>query len=282
MNERTARSVLIRVLGPVDVVVDGAVERLGSRMERKLLAALALSANHAVSVDQLSHLLWGDRPPPSRANTLQTYVARLRRSLGGDTIVSSDHGYELRVARSELDAVVFDGLAATAASMRMDPAACRSACRDALSLWRGVPFGAFADEDPFRLDAIRLDETRIFLVELMLESEVALGNEELVVGSLEALVAEYPCRERMWELLATALSLCGRRVEALRAIEDFRRALRDVGLEPTEGTRSLEREIFSQDDLVGSRLRFRLSAPASASEPTSTAGAAEEAEAGAW
>lgn len=255
MSASTDKLVMARVLGPIDVVTVDGVVSIGSRLERALFAALALSANHAVSSDQLAEILWGSEPPPSRDNTLQTYVSRLRTTLGGERIATESNSYVLRVADDELDALVFNTLVAKAAAGRNDPAGCLERCESALSLWRGVPFGEFNEEDPFRLEAIRLDEIRLFASELRLQSEIALGNESMVVGSLEALVEEYPYRERLWHLLVVALSLSGRRVEALRACTDLREILAKVGLEPTAAIRRLEDEILAEEPNVRGRLQ---------------------------
>ncbi|MFI7058552.1 AfsR/SARP family transcriptional regulator [Streptosporangium canum] len=48
-----------------------------------MLAALLLDANRVVSVETLSDRLWGQDPPDGARNTLQNYVFRLRRLLGG-------------------------------------------------------------------------------------------------------------------------------------------------------------------------------------------------------
>lgn len=245
---------MIRVLGPIDVVIATRAVTIGSRLERMILAILALSANHAVSSNQLAGILWGDHPPPSRDNTLQTYISRLRLTLGRERIATEASSYTLAVTPEELDALVFESRVAEAATTRGDPARCLLLCRSALALWRGAPFGAFTDEDPFRLEAIRLNELRLFGLELRIECEIELGNEAMVVGSLEALVEEYPYRERFWHLLIVAMSLCGRRVEALRACSSMRDVLGEVGLTPTNEFRQLEDTICSEDQTSQPRL----------------------------
>ena len=75
------------ILGPVEARVDGAALPLGGPKQRALLAILLLNANEPVSRDRLIAGLWGDRPPPSAAQSLDSYVSRLRRVLGTDRIV---------------------------------------------------------------------------------------------------------------------------------------------------------------------------------------------------
>lgn len=255
MSDTTDKLVMVRVLGPVDVVVSGDAVTIGSRLERLLLAAFVESANQAVSTNRLAEILWGAEPPPSRDNTLQTYISRLRATVGGARIATEGDSYILRVAEDEVDAGRFEHLVGAAAAARDDPERCRRLCDQALSLWRGSPFGAFTDDDPFRLNALRLDGIRLFALELNLGSEIALGNEALAVGPLEALVADYPYRERLWHLLVVALSLSGRRVEALRACTDLRQTLAALGLEPTLVIRDLEDEIATEAPDVRSKLQ---------------------------
>lgn len=241
------QAVRIRILGPVDAVAPTGPVTVGGRLEKMLLAALAISANHAVSADALAQILWGDDPPPSRDNTLQTYVSRLRSSIGPERITSENHSYKLTAGRHDLDALEFESLVADATATREDPPQCLRVCKQALLLWRGDPFGDFADTDPFRLEVVRLDDLRLLVIELRLESEIALGREELVTGALEALVEEYPYRERLWHLYVVALALSQRRVEAVRTCNRLRAVLVEVGLEPTAAILRLEEQLLATD-----------------------------------
>lgn len=246
---------LVRVLGPIELEIDGSPVPIGSRMGRLLLAALTLAANHMVSSDQLSMILWRDNPPPSRDVTLHSHLSRLRRLLGPGRITGGDHSYQLTIAVDELDALRFETLVEQALAARDRPRVCRQRCRQALGLWRGSAFGEFGDLDPFRLEAIRLSELRLVVMETRLESELALGEEEVVAGALEAMVEEYPYRERLWNLYIAALALSGRRVEALRSCNRLRGILAEVGLEPTSAIRELEAAIFAEAPQIRTRLR---------------------------
>jgi DNA-binding SARP family transcriptional activator len=248
-----AELVMIRVLGPVDLFTTEGVVAVGGPLERKLLAALAVSANHLVTTDQMSQILWPGEPPRTAAATLQTHLSRLRQHLKGGRITGEDHGYRLDITRAELDALVFEDLVSRATCSGQAEESL-SLCAAALGLWRGVPFGDLADEEPFRLEAIRLDELRLLVMEVRLRAEIGLGRYEIIVGELEALAEEYPYRESFWYLLITALSMAGRRVEALRSYDRLRGILADVGLEPTEDLRRLEERILLEDPAVRPRL----------------------------
>jgi len=87
-----------------------------------------------------------------------------------------------------------------------------------------------------------------------LDADLAEGRQADLVGELEALVREYPLRERLRELLLVALYRSGRQAEALAAYQDARAALVDeLGIEPGKALRELHQAILRQDaalDLV--------------------------------
>ena len=249
---------MVRVLGPVDLMVGGDLVLVGGRHERMILAALAISANHWVTCEQLAHILWGDRPPSSKTNTLQTYVSRLRHRLGGERISGEDHSYKLHVAPEELDGLVFEQKVSEAEESLDQPQSCFEISRSALALWRGPPFGELGDEEPFQLEAIRLNELRLRVMEMQLESRLMSGKPDLAIGALEALVHEYPFRERMWYLLVYGLAITGRRVEALRSYASLGQIVAEVGLQPSSDMRDLEEDILIENPRVRSRLRDAL------------------------
>src|SRR3712207_5440878 len=67
----------IRVLGPVEVLVDGHVRSLRGAGERELLALLALSARRVIAVPALVDALWGEALPVNPGNALQVRVSKL-------------------------------------------------------------------------------------------------------------------------------------------------------------------------------------------------------------
>ena len=238
---------MIRVLGPIDVLTPDGPVAVGGPHARALLGALTIGARHAVSMDHLVFVMWGDEPPTSAHNTVQSYISHLRQVLGAEAVVRVDHSYELLVGPEQIDALVFERLVGDAVDSKDDPDACLEACREALALWRGQPFGDLADGEGFRLEAFRLEELRLVAMELGLSAELSLGHHDMVVGELESAVEEHPYRERLWYLLIEALTRSGRRVEALRACARFRRQLAGAGLEPAEELLPIEQEILRGD-----------------------------------
>jgi DNA-binding SARP family transcriptional activator len=238
----------IRVLGPVDLATPDGVESFGGRLPQTLIATLVIAAGRIVSIDHLIEVMWGDDPPASALNTLQSYVSRLRHLLGADSIRLANHGYVLDVDVKNVDALRFEQLIRSAAGEDCPPEQSRSLCHEALQMWRGVPFGDLADIDPFRLEAMRLDELRMLAMETQLEAELELDHPELVIGALESAVRETPYREHLWFMLIDALTREGRRREALEACGELRRLLAEIGLDGGPNLATLEDRIAQGSD----------------------------------
>jgi DNA-binding SARP family transcriptional activator len=246
-----------RILGSLDALDEGRVVMLGGGKQRALLALFLLHANEPLSTDRLIDELWGERPPATAAKTIQVYVSRLRKALAGagdegsaGAIVTRERGYELELDPERLDAHRFERLVAEGrnefAAGRPEGAA--QALEEAVSLWRGSPLADLAYE-PFAQPAIaRLDDLRVAALEQLIEAKLALGAHAEVVGQLEALIAEHPFRERLRAQLMLALYRSDRQAEALQAYQDARRTLvEELGIEPGERLRELERAILAQD-----------------------------------
>jgi DNA-binding SARP family transcriptional activator/ABC-type oligopeptide transport system substrate-binding subunit len=240
-----------RILGPLEVLDEGRILPLGGAKQRATLAILLLARNQVVSRDQLIDGLWGASPPPTAGPTLDTYVSRLRRVLpDGARLVTQPPGYRLRIEAGELDLERFETLLDQARTARAsgDPGTAADDLREALSLFRGAPLedlahAPFAPEEIGRLDALRLGA-----IEEQLDADLAVGRHAEIVGELESLAARNPFRERLWAQLMLALYRSGRQGEALNAFDRARRVLaEELGLEPGQALRQLQRQILQQD-----------------------------------
>src|SRR4051794_15443147 len=130
--------VSVRLLGPVEVVVDGVATAVVGLRRTAVLAALALNLGHRVAVDQLIDAAWGDAPPPGATATLRSHVSYLRQILGSrDAITVSQHaGYQLDPGTST-DVRLAEQLIAEARN-DPDPARREGLLQDAIALWRGA------------------------------------------------------------------------------------------------------------------------------------------------
>lgn len=233
----TIHEVRYRVLGEVDVVVNGEVRQIGSPNQRLVLSALLAHPNAGVTTSALVSALWDDDPPASALSTLRTYVSRLRRLVGAE-LVADTSGYCLAVDPFEVDATLFE--------QRLDEAATATPGRSlelldgALTMWRGPAFGDHADVPLILGAARRLEELRVSALEARVAALLGSGRSSKAAADATALVAAHPRREGLWITLIDALVTVDRAADAAQAAARARAALADAGLEPGPGLRQAE------------------------------------------
>ncbi|HEX6166989.1 MAG TPA: BTAD domain-containing putative transcriptional regulator [Acidimicrobiales bacterium] len=246
-----------RVLGNLEVVIDGAPVDVGGTQPRTVLAMLLVAGGGVVRADALIDALWGDRPPDSAAGTLQSYMSRLRRALspgargeGAKVLVWEPPGYKLVIDELALDSRRFERGADRGRTLLAegDPAQARAVLDEALALWRGPALLGLNHLDFAWGFAAKLEERRLVATENRIEADLRLGRHAAVVGELGELVAENPLREQFRHHLALALYRSGRQAEALRVLDDARRTLRQqLGIDPSRPLTDLEAAILAQD-----------------------------------
>lgn len=250
---RTVSDLEVTVLGPVAALRMGEQVRLSTK-ERAVLAMLAMQPGRAVAAASLIDRLWGADPPDTAANALQVHVSRLRRTLGHDAVRTEPVGYALAVPAENVDAFRFERLVrdGTAALAEGDPQRASRLMRDALALWQGPALADCGDAAFAAVEAARLEERRLFAVELHLEAELACGRAREVVDELRSLVAQHPFRERLQVTLMTALYQSGRRADALEVYQQARKQLaEELGLEPGAELQRLHLAVLASDPVLG-------------------------------
>ena len=255
----------IRVLGPLEVERVGAVLPIGSPMQRRLLTVLTVARGETVSTDRLVDALWGAQPPESARNGLQTYVARLRRTIGeASLIVTTPTGYALDASCVEVDAWTFRDLVhSIRRSVDADPAAAAAALSEGLAAWRGEAYAEFAD-DVAREAAVQMGELRIEAVELLARSHLLADAPVDALAALDGLSPSATFRESTVLLEARALGMAGRLPDALEALRALRARLADeLGLDPSAAVGDLEHR------LLRGEYTPRLDAALAAQEPAS-------------
>ena len=244
----------VRVLGPLEVAVDGVPADLGGPRQRCVLARLIAGHGQVVSADRLIEDLYADEAPPRALAAVQSYVSHLRRALEpgraargpAGVLVTSPPGYAVRLGHDMVDAWSFEEQVHQSAGLD-DPAAVHSGLTAALALWRGAAFQEFGTLPWADQEAFRLDELRVAAMEMHADAALRLGRAVQAVAGLSGLTAEYPLREEAWRLLALALYQCGRQGDALAALRRARAQLaEDLGVDPGPALRALEDGILAQ------------------------------------
>ncbi|MFC4116400.1 AfsR/SARP family transcriptional regulator [Nonomuraea zeae] len=247
----------LRVLGPFEAAVHGQAVELGGPRLRGVLARLVVARGRAVGVETLVAELWRGRPPADAQRTVRTYVSRLRAALrraGGpcaeDALVTRPPGYLLRADLTALDALRFEGLAASG-RQALDaglPQVAVQRLTAALDVWRGDAFAEFDGHPGIAAEAARLERERLSAIEARLDATLVLGLDARAAAELEGLVHAHPTRERLWGQLMTALYRSGRQAEALAAFRAARAVLvEDHGVEPSPRLAEIHRQVLRND-----------------------------------
>lgn len=253
------------VLGPLTVrTQDGVAAPAPEPKVRALLAALLVRVGRPVPVDTLIDDLWGDRPPASPVNSLQTKVSQLRRTLeaaepgGRGLVVHGPAGYALRIPPEHVDATAFETLISrayatdTTDSTGADTRTKASLLADALALWRGPAYADFRDADFARAAVTRLEEQRLTAQETLAELRLAHGEHAVLADDLAPLVAREPLRERLRASHLRALYRSGRVAEALDSYRDLRlRLAEELGIDPSPELAELHEAMLRQEEERG-------------------------------
>ncbi len=250
-------AVTFGLLGALEIHHAGRRIALRAGRQRAVLALMLLQPHQDVTVESLIKRLWDGEPPDGGRNTVQAYVARLRRALreatGQDDLIrTGPGGYTLAVADEQVDLARFRALAAAGERGigRGELPTAAGALRAALDLWRGAALQDVPCESLQRDEAPALEDERLHAVERLCDTELLLGRPAAALALLRPLVAERPLRERPWCQLITALYRCGRRAEALTAYHDIARVLyTELGVEPGPDLREVHQSVL--DDVAG-------------------------------
>lgn len=238
------------ILGPLEVLRDGALVNIGAAKQRTLLASLLINVNRVVSTESLAASLWETTRPGSR-NVLQNHVMRLRRTLSGvagrPLIVTRPAGYLLAVPDDAVDihrfrTLVRDARAAIGIGQSANAA---DLLNEAIGMWRGDALSDVPSETLRREKQPGLDEERLLAIELRVETWLKLGWFTETIAELTALTALYPLREGLWGQLMLALYRSGRQAEALDAYQRVRGVLAtELGTDPSPALQEVHMRIL--------------------------------------
>jgi DNA-binding SARP family transcriptional activator/tetratricopeptide (TPR) repeat protein len=252
-----------RLLGSVEVRVDGRPVDVGPAKQRSVLAVLLVEANTAVSVDQLIDRVWADHPPPRVRSSLHSYLTGLRRVLRSApvSITGRSGTYVLAVDEHAVDLHQFRHLMDQARAETDDERALVLAER-ALGLWRGEPFAGL---DAPWLATVRAGLERERAAAQLDHVDLALrcGQHTRLLPELSTLADENPLDEWVSGQLMLALYRAGRQADALAHYQHTRQHLAEqLGTDPGPELQQLHQRILTADPSLTPTATNRVSAGA--------------------
>lgn len=275
MAEQTS-PVDIRILGPLEVVVDEQVRQINGAVRRSVLVLLALHPSQVLSTQWLVDAVWPEAAPATAVNTLRVHISQLRRALDASELIENvGIGYRLNLPPDRVDAYRFEALARAGRAQlgNGDTHAAITTLRSAMTLWRGpalVDVACEAASDDVQRWQQLQGEARVDLA----AAELAHHGAAADVAELAALAAQRPFDERVWALLIKAEYWAGRQADALATYQRAATVLNDeLGIEPGPGLRELQRQILNQDPALDPPMRHDVRLPAF---PTSFVGRTDE------
>ncbi|MGW2285209.1 tetratricopeptide repeat protein [Streptomyces phaeochromogenes] len=235
----------IQVLGPVCAWRDGTRLDLGSPQRRAVLALLAVSRGQQLPFFGLADALWGEHPPATASNVVQTHIKHLRHLLEPDRpsrarsalLPRLGDGYALRVPDDAIDLLRFRDLVAGAVTVRRDGRGggqerAAALLADALGLWQQPPLAdlPFLSAHPV---VVALAEERRGAVAQYGEAMIAAGRSADALPVLEEAAVAQPLDEDAQARLVRAYEAVGRRDQAVAVYRRSRRRLADeLGVDP--------------------------------------------------
>ena len=266
------------LLGPLNGRHDGRVLDLGSPLQRAVLVRLLLGEGRQCGLDHLIDALW-EEPPGNAVRSVQTYVYRIRLSLGEERsrLETMQGGYQLGIPEQAVDALRFERLIRDGEELRAArrTAPALRAFDAALALWSGEPLsgvpGPYARRHRGRFVDLRLNAQ---VAQLSCADE--LGEHARVATELIALIADHPLREDLYALRMRALYHAGRAAEALAVYAAARETMvAELGMDPGPELRELQTRILSgaEPDAAESSAGGQRAGATATTGPTASVGA---------
>ena len=250
----------MQILGPVKIWRGEDPIDIGSAGQRAVLGLLALAGGHPLSREELIRTLWGERPPPSATNMIQSRVKHLRRALepgrashARSTILPMvGDGYALELSDVDLDLSRFRDLVATATSSRRrgDFRQVTALLAEALRLWRGAPLADIPVLAGHPKVTALVEQRRAALAQYG-EALLATGAADEAVLVLEEAAADQPLDEAAWARLIRAYGVAGQRSRAFAVYQAMRQRLVDeLGVDPGPELAAAHADLLRDDAMT--------------------------------
>jgi predicted ATPase/DNA-binding SARP family transcriptional activator len=249
MGSTDSAPLLVEVLGPLRVFVDGLAVDVRGPKRRAVVAMLALAEGRTVTIDHLLDALWPTAAPELGRQTMHTHVSRLRIDLGAAAarLVTGYDGYRLDLGSDDLDVTKARALLAAARTAKTtQPDQALGMLRAAHTLWRGPMLADLTDIPPIETAVEGYRRLHREVTDALITCSIDAGQADAVLGLAATSFAEDPLREPAVLLMMRALSATGQAAEALHTGREYRHRLaEETGLDPSPVLSALERDIAS-------------------------------------
>jgi DNA-binding SARP family transcriptional activator len=250
-------AVRIQVLGSLRAWRGSEEIDLGPPGRRAVLGLLVLGGGDTVTTRELVDALWGDRPPRSAVNVLQTHVKHLRRLLepdrpprtGSTVLPHVSGGYAVNPDAVDIDLSRVRRLLAEATGAHRDGDTARVAelLGAALRLWRGQPFADIPVLATQPKVAALIAERRE-LVARYGDAMIATGAAADILADIAEAAAAEPFNEPVQARLIRAYHAAGQRVSAFQVYRDVRdRLVEELGVDPGPELRAAHAALLNDD-----------------------------------
>ncbi|ANZ40952.1 hypothetical protein BBK82_38190 [Lentzea guizhouensis] len=246
----------IQVLGPTRAWHDRVEIQLGPPARRAVLGLLVLAEGESVATAELVDALWGERPPRSAVNVLQTHVKHLRRLLepgrtsrsSSDVLPFAGGGYALNPEVVEIDLLTFRRLVAGVNDREDDPERVAAGLGEALGLWRGRPL---ADLPVLAAHpkVVALAAKHREVLARHGDAMIAIGAAADVLPDIAEAAADQPLDEPAQARLIRAYHAAGHRARAFEVYHKVRaRLVEELGVDPGPELRAAHAILLREDD----------------------------------
>ena len=197
-------------------------------------------------------VLWPERSPNTARVAVRNHVARIRQTLGDDSVGTSSNGYQLGIGWStDLDAFDADIRRARRALLNDDQVVARRFFERAARSVRGDAFADLPDSDEVVAERFRRQHLHLGVEDELLLVLIAADQLAVAIAEGSAMVAREPFRESRWMALALALYRSGQRRESVLCLQRGRDGIREIaGLEAGPALRRMELQILNDDPLL--------------------------------
>ncbi|MDG5801353.1 BTAD domain-containing putative transcriptional regulator [Streptomyces ossamyceticus] len=248
----------VSVLGPLALHLDGSPVEVPSVLQRSLLGLLAMQPGVVVGTDEIVDVLWGEQPPRTCRQLVQTYVRHLRDLIdpdrpgpdAGRVLRATKGGYRADLSAEESDVATFDELLGLARSVEAggDRAAALEAYGRALRCWRGPVLADGGERIREHPTAVAIGGRQVTAAVARADLALALGSAEEVVADLRELSAREPLHEELAGRLMLALASSGQQAAALDVFTRISSRLdADLGLQPSAALRAAHLRVLRAD-----------------------------------